>query len=318
MLKNYSMKKICIVFMLIGGLISQCTHSPVETLLPRFPAVDHHQVKVEGELGRRMDLVMHTNIPKIDLDSVFLEPFRYKSAKEYYPDDYFCCPNNYRRIISDLPELIYYQSDQGIAVNLYNRSKVSFEIENQMVHVSQETSYPSSGEVIIVIEPEESCEFEVKLRISFWCKNPSVSINGSELQEKPVAGNFYSILRKWNAADHIKLVLPMEYRFVRGRGNQWDKVALMRGPVVYGINNKDNPLVDEKTNLTIDPGTISAPYPDDTFRPGGLKCTAQLLNGTSEITFTEFIDPSGIKSFFHIPPENYGMVTDDALVAKQY
>ena len=109
----------------------------------------------------------------------------------------------------------------------------------------------------------------------------------------------------------------MEYRFVRGRGNQWDKVALMRGPVVYCISRKENPWVHEDMVLEIDPASISGPFADESYRPGGFKCTARLIGGTSEITFTEFIDPSGIKTFFHIP-EKSGVAGDDELVAWQY
>jgi hypothetical protein len=94
-------------------------------------------------------------------------------------------------------------------------------------------------------------------------------------------------------------------------------VALMRGPVVYGIGSKENPGVHEEMVLTIDPASISGPVPDSSFRPGGVKCTARLTDGITGITFTEFIDPSGIKTFFYIP-EGSGMARDDELVARQY
>ncbi len=241
----------------------------------------------------------------------------YESAREYYPDDYFCCPNNFRRIISDIPGLIYYRSDNGVAVNLYNNSEVCFEVGDQTVRLLQETDYPASGEVILTVEPEEACEFEIKLRIPLWCEDPTVSVNGAEWKAEPVPGNFFTIARRWEKGEQVRLSFPMEYRFVRGRGNQWDKVALMRGPVVYGIGSKENPGVHEEMVLTIDPASISGPVPDSSFRPGGVKCTARLTDGITGITFTEFIDPSGIKTFFYIP-EGSGMARDDELVARQY
>jgi hypothetical protein len=110
----------------------------------------------------------------------------------------------------------------------------------------------------------------------------------------------------------------MEYRFIRGRGNQWQKVALMRGPVVYGISKDLNPLVSENADLTIDPASISLPENDDSCRPDGLKCRAKASEADSAmITFTEFIDPSGIKTFFYLS-ERSSLVEDDEFVARQY
>jgi DUF1680 family protein len=242
----------------------------------------------------------------------------YESAKEYYPDDYFCCPNNFRRVISSLPKLIYYQTTAGIAVNLYNTSSASFEIDHQQVVIRQKTDYPSSGDVLLSLKMDKACAFEIKLRIPLWCKNPTVMVNGSDLRKQPETGTFYALARKWQNGDEIHLSLPMEYRCIRGRGAQWQKAALMRGPVVYGISNKINPFVTGKQDVTIDPATMHEPEADEAFRPGGLKCKARLADGSSrEITFTEFIDPSGIKTFFFLPAGNWPVV-DDELTARQY
>ena len=151
-----------------------------------------------------------------------------------------------------------------------------------------------------------------------WCKKPSIQINGEEPDVAPETGTFYTISRKWQDGDKIQLNFPMEYRFIQGRGQQWGKVALIHGPVVYGISNTLNPSVLETLDLTIDPNSISLPEKDDSYRPGGLKCMASVTKGEiSEIIFTEFIDPTGIKTFFYLT-EKSPLVEDDELVAKQY
>ncbi|MBN2089025.1 glycoside hydrolase family 127 protein, partial [candidate division KSB1 bacterium] len=242
----------------------------------------------------------------------------YESVKEYYPSDTFCCPNNFRRMIASLPQLIYYQSATGVVVNLYNQSSASFEIKNQHIKIIQETDYPSSGDVKIVLDLEKACEFDIKLRIPLWSKKVSIRVNGLAIKAEPEPGTFCTIARTWKKGDEIQLSMPMTYRFVRGRGKQWDKVALMRGPVVYGISNKSNPFIKEKMELRIDPKTISEPLKDDSYRPGGLKCKVLVADkNKTEITFTEFIDPSGIKTFFYLS-EASNLVEDDELVAKLY
>ena len=110
----------------------------------------------------------------------------------------------------------------------------------------------------------------------------------------------------------------MEYRLVRGRNQQWQEVALMRGPVVYRMNNTDNPWLKEKVDVVVDPRSIGEAVPDDSFRPGGLRCSALTAGQDNRlITFTEFIDPAGIKTFFFIP-RGMARSEPDELVARQF
>lgn len=240
----------------------------------------------------------------------------YESAKEYYPSDTFCCPNNFRRVVASLPQLIYYKFDDGIAINLYNQSSASLKINNQLVTITQETDYPSSGEIKIILKMEKETKLDIKLRIPLWSKNVKIMKNGNAIQEKPKAGKFFTLSGLWKNGDEIHLSIPMKYRFIQGRGKQWEKVALLRGPVVYTISKKINPFIQEKMNLRIDPNTISNPIKDNSYRPGGLKCNALDL-GNNVVTFTEFIDPTGIKTFFYLS-EPSDLVNDDELAAKLY
>ena len=52
-----------------------------------------------------------------------------EGRREYFTADTYCCPCNYRRLISKLPAMIYYQSDKGVAVNLYTSSEADFKLD---------------------------------------------------------------------------------------------------------------------------------------------------------------------------------------------
>ena len=41
-----------------------------------------------------------------------------EGQREYFGDT-FCCPNNFRRIIAELPDMVCYRSGDGVAVNLF-------------------------------------------------------------------------------------------------------------------------------------------------------------------------------------------------------
>jgi uncharacterized protein len=244
-----------------------------------------------------------------------------QSAKEYYPDDYFCCPDNFRRIISDLPQMIYYQKKNGITVNLYNQSKAGILLGGTHVNIEQITDYPSSGAVRILVNPEKNLRFDLALRIPLWCKNAAVSVNGESVRDTLVPGTFYVVSRFWKKGDEVRLSLPMEWRIIRGKNQQYRKAALMRGPVVFTMNNVDNDYLTEKSDLTVDVSSISVPATDSSFRPGGLRCFANTAVGNGpasrKLIFTEFIDPSGIKTFF-LPSGGENLIQDDEFMTRQY
>jgi hypothetical protein len=244
-----------------------------------------------------------------------------ESAKEYYPDDSFCCPNNFRRILSNLPGFLYYRTARGIAVNLYSASKADIEIGRNRITVEQVTDYPSNGRITLLIHPSAKSSFDLSLRIPLWCRNATVSLNGEPVKEPVGSGVFFTIVRSWEKGDRVELTLPMAWRIVRGRGRQYGKAALMRGPVVFGMNRSDNGYLKEGTDIRVDLNSISDPMPDNRFRPGGLKCTAAASDAGGgawrKLVFTEFVDPEGIKTFF-LPAGEESRIIDDEFVTRHY
>ena len=211
-----------------------------------------------------------------------------ESKRVYYKGDSYCCPCNYRRGIADLPGMIYYRMDGGIAVNLYAPSTVSTKLENGLtVTLTQETNYPNNGKVKIVVEPEKETQFPLSLRIPRWCEEAAVSIysNGAETNYIASRGSYYSIKRVWKKGDVIEIDMPMKWRLVKGRKVQSGRVALLRGPVLFSLNPKLNPMLKdiELRHLVVDEETLEGPFPDDTVRPDGLACT---IKGWDKMGFT--------------------------------
>ncbi|NBX30300.1 hypothetical protein EBR04_07660, partial [bacterium] len=73
----------------------------------------------------------------------------FDGPRVYYGTDTYCCPCNYRRIVAELPSLVYYRADGGVAVNLYTPSQATFRLDDasNAVMIRQETGYPASGRV---------------------------------------------------------------------------------------------------------------------------------------------------------------------------
>ena len=244
----------------------------------------------------------------------YFTPFT--GARVYFDRDGFCCPGNFRRIMAELPQKVYYRSaDKAVAVNLYTTSRTTVELDEELsVELSQATDYPNSGRVDFRVTPSKEAVFAVRLRIPRWCRNATIRINGRDPVGIPSGANPYEIRRKWKAGDTMTLEMPMGWRFVRGHRLQEGKAALARGPVVYCLGTAQNKEILEKypnfNGIVIDPASLGEPEPDPSVRPDGKKVTVKARveapgawsKGAPHLTltFTEFVDPTGIVTFIHL------------------
>ena len=204
-----------------------------------------------------------------------IEQERSPTPAQLAAGDTFCCPNNYRRAISDLPAMIYYRTSEGVAVNLYSESSATVELrEGVKVSIKQETDYPNTGNVKLHLKPSKPCEFALQLRIPRWCSKAEILVNGKRVKGPIPSGAFFTLRETWKSGDQVELRMPMPLRFVQGRKAQAGRVAILRGPVIFGLNparHKDLQGVDLRL-LTIDPSSLEGPFPDSTVRPNGLAC----------------------------------------------
>ena len=233
----------------------------------------------------------------------------FEGERHYFRKDTYCCPNNFRRLLSDLGEFVYYQSEEGVVVNLYNESELEYETkEGVRVKLSQETRYPSDGNILIRVDPEQQCEFELKLRIPRWTKSASILVNEASIDGDLQSGSFFSLNKVWKAGDVVELEFPMECRAIRGREMQSRHVAFMRGPILFGVNTTRQfiYLEPDLPSLRVSASSIRVLAEDVSVRPDGLALTSKGWSKKSNvigppdirIEFSEFIDPGVRKVYF--------------------
>ena len=239
-------------------------------------------------------------------------------------EDTYCCPNNFRRIISRLPSMIYYLSDGGLIINLYTQSEAAIKLKDDLLlKVRQETDYPNSGKVLIHLEPSRPAEFPLYLRIPRWCENAQVAVNGKALEQSIPGGSFFTIKRQFKAGDQVELSMPMKWRFIKGRKKQDGLVALMHGPMLFCLNPLRNGA-RQKSDLQkvkIEPSSLTGPVKDEMVRPNGLACYVKAWsNGRSSaepadirLMLSEFADPGGEAVYFHA---SYPAVDDELIQEK--
>jgi hypothetical protein len=175
--------------------------------------------------------------------------------------DCSCCPTNLIRFIPYIPSLIYATQENTVYVNLFMSNKANISLEKGNVTLEQQTDYPWDGNVKITIKPGKPQLFTLKIRIPSWVQNvPApgslyyytdnlaesyhVLVNGKPQAQKTGKDGYFEITRTWQAGDKVELQLPMQVRTVETDANVKDNVgkyAVERGPLVYCIEEIDNP-----------------------------------------------------------------------------
>jgi len=155
-----------------------------------------------------------------------------------------CCPPNIARLLASLGEYVYSRSANEIRVHLFANSGADIDVGGQKVSIGQQTGYPWKDKVVLKVVPEKAAKFTVSVRIPAWCRSAQMKVNGKAVDLKKVVMRGYArIVREWRKGDRIELVLPMPAERVQANPSvrqDVGRVALMRGPLVYCVEEVDN------------------------------------------------------------------------------
>src|SRR5947199_5682699 len=169
--------------------------------------------------------------------------------------DTTCCPPNLERTFASLPGYFYSTSNDGIYLHLYDNSELDWRLENgTALKVTQKTNYPWDGSVEISVVPAEASHFTFYLRIPGWAERRQVSVNGKALTgTKP--GEYLPIQRRWSPGDVIRLQMEMTPQMIQANPRLVDdtgRVAIQRGPLVYCLEELDQPNGVALTDVAVD------------------------------------------------------------------
>ena len=154
-----------------------------------------------------------------------------------------CCPVNISRLITSVGTYAYGVADEGLAVHLYCEGEAALEVGGAPVRLVQRTAYPHEGSVRLEIHPDAPLDFALFLRVPGWARSVRVSVNGETVDASAAQRGYLRLERTWRAGDRVELELemPIETVFADPRvGNDQGRVALMRGPLVYCLEEVDN------------------------------------------------------------------------------
>lgn len=153
--------------------------------------------------------------------------------KIYSRNTYTCCSGTYFQDVVEYQNLIYFQDDAALHVNLYLPSSVEWETAGHRVNLMQETAYPEAETITMRLAMDQPVNFTLRLRIPGWSDGVSFKVNGSAVSVTPRPGAWASIRRDWHTGDQIEMTIPLRFRRVPIDRQHPERVAIVRGPVVY-------------------------------------------------------------------------------------
>ncbi len=168
-----------------------------------------------------------------------------------------CCPPNLARLISSLPSYAYTEtklhqtsSTTGLAlqdnstlyVHLYLGGSLEMDMNGRSVTWEMTSGHPWKGTFRATCHTTASAVGTLALRIPGWAEKYDITIHGSEKTQRMENGYCY-ITGTWQEGEYVELTTPLITRILsadtRVRENI-GKVAIMRGPIVYCMEERDN------------------------------------------------------------------------------
>lgn len=161
-----------------------------------------------------------------------------------------CCPPNLARLMASLQSYVATSDDGGVQLHLYSAGTV----HTGHAELDVDTRYPWDGKVRIRVRGAGS--WTLSLRVPGWCADAAVTIDGVAA-DPAVEDGYLRLARSWGEETTVVLDLPMPARMVAAhprvdavRGC----VALMRGPLVYSIEQADLPEGTVLEDVVLDTG----------------------------------------------------------------
>jgi hypothetical protein len=204
--------------------------------------------------------------------------------------DTTCCPPNLERTFASLPGYFYSTCADGLYLHLYDNSVLDWHLENGTgLKLQQKTNYPWKDAADIVITPEKPVEFTLYLRIPGWSERTQVTVNRKTVSGV-TPGQYLAVHRKWEPGDSISVKFDMTTHTIEANPrvvDDYGRVAVQRGPLVYCLEQLDQPEGVVLADVRLDVNQKSSLQFHEEFRDdllGGilaLKCTGAVDDKSS-------------------------------------
>lgn len=168
-----------------------------------------------------------------------------------------CCPPNVMRLLASLAHYLVTTDATGVQIHQYTTAKLIPEFDGRKLALRMETDYPWSGEVKLAVAETDGRPWELRLRIPDWAAPAKLAVNNTPLAVEP--GTAYATIhRVWQPGDTVTLSLEMSPTLLAAHPRVDPTrgcAALRRGPLVYCLEQADQPADVDLQDVAISPNT---------------------------------------------------------------
>lgn len=155
-----------------------------------------------------------------------------------------CCPPNIARTLASLGQYIYFTSEDTLYVNLYISGNVSAKLGENKVKLTVESDLTNTGHIRMVFDKDGDKKngSGLALRIPDYVKAYKVKIDEREIEGAAIEKG-YLFIRDIEKGAELSVDFEIPAIFVRANPlvrEDAGKVALVKGPLVYCLEETDN------------------------------------------------------------------------------
>ncbi len=158
-----------------------------------------------------------------DGTSFYYSDFTMSAHKGYAHDRWPCCSGTLPQIAADYGISSYFagvprNGDQpaqgnGLTVNLYVPSRVTWDHAGSPVSLTQQTAYPAAATTTLLFTLQRDAEFPLALRIPAWSgPGTRVTVNGQAETAAVKPGAWHTLRRTWRNGDRVEIEFDMPLR----------------------------------------------------------------------------------------------------------
>jgi DUF1680 family protein len=209
--------------------------------------ITRYLLRVTGDsrYGDSMEQVLYGTIAgakplQADGISFYYSDYNNQDAKKVdYKDKWPCCSGTFPQLTADYGISTYLPATNGVYVNLFLPSKLTWTQGGAKATLTQTTNYPTANTTTLKFDLAKQEEFTVYLRVPAWAdSNTRVSVNGKRVESEVAPGKFMAVSRTWKSGDRIEYELGMPVRLLAVDPETPQIVAAVRGPVaLFGVGN---------------------------------------------------------------------------------
>ncbi len=198
----------------------------------------------DSRYGDSMERILYNTIAGAftvmsDGTSFYYSDYNNSARKVHYRDKWPCCSGTFPQLAADYGISSYYRADDGVYVNLFVPSRVSWSQNNTPCTLTQTTAYPHAPTTQLALSMPKPETFTVYVRIPAWAgAKTNVSVNGRRSDGAVEPGKFLALQRSWKDGDRVEVEFEMPLRLEAIDDQDPNNVALVSGPLaLFAVGN---------------------------------------------------------------------------------